>query len=404
MKLRKLIFNFLMLIPWLLWPWVSYASFIETTLGTAVVNDATAAYFNPAALLLLKNTQFIPLGTVSRFRTHFTGETTSVLTGFTESGSSSSESNYYSPSFYFGMPINNRITLGFAAVSNFANRNPEENAILRYVQSKNTIQDYDFVPSIGMKLNDFLSLGGGINFSYTSFDTNPITGFPGSNIADSQSDNQSDGGGVGVNGGLLLKLMPSTLIGFDYRSVTTYHQTGKSVANGTTQVTSDTYRYVMRTPARSVFSISQRLTPALGMITTVQRVQWSIVRNIHVYGIATPSETNPIVDGVIPFYLHNAWILTLGGNYRFKPDLIVRLAGTYSQSPDSGYYQVSTGDSFILGTSIGYEINKIVTIDGSYAHAFIKDQSINVSGNRFLINGNNQGSRDSISLKLTFNV
>src|SRR5688572_27947544 len=100
MSYQKIISRIVVVILWLVWSLPSYASFIETTMGTAVVNDATAAYFYPSALILLKNTQIIPLGTAARFRTHFTGQTTAVSTGFVQSGSSHSESDYYSPSFY----------------------------------------------------------------------------------------------------------------------------------------------------------------------------------------------------------------------------------------------------------------------------------------------------------------
>ena len=53
---------------------------------------------------------------------------------------------------------------------------------------------------------------------------------------------------------------------------------------------------------------------------------------------------------------------------------------------------------------MGYEINKTITVDGSYAHAFIKDENINIAGGKYLIHGVNEGSRDAVSLKLTFNV
>lgn len=53
---------------------------------------------------------------------------------------------------------------------------------------------------------------------------------------------------------------------------------------------------------------------------------------------------------------------------------------------------------------MGYEINKTITIDGGYAHAFMKDETINITGGRYLIQGVNEGSRDAVSLKLTFNV
>jgi len=102
--------------------------------------------------------------------------------------------------------------------------------------------------------------------------------------------------------------------------------------------------------------------------------------------------------------LRDTWVLTIGGNYHFKPSWIVRVAGTYNQSPSNGNHQISTGDSYILGGSLGYQINKMFALDGGYAHAFIQDQSININGNRFLINGNNQASRDVVSLKVTINL
>ena len=125
-------------------------------MGTAVVNDATASYFNPAALIQLKNIQIIPLGSIARFDTNFSGNTTSVANNITESGTASSVSYYKSPSLYFGMPITNKITIGLAAVTNLVNRDPEANSILRYVQSSNSIQDYDVVASFGIKINDYL--------------------------------------------------------------------------------------------------------------------------------------------------------------------------------------------------------------------------------------------------------
>jgi long-chain fatty acid transport protein len=247
-------------------PWKAYASFIETSMGAAVVNDATAAYFNPAALVLLKTPQIIPLGSVTQFNTRFVGQTRRTGTVFTENGSASSNTNYYSPSLYLGMPIGNKTTIGFAVVSNFANRNPEDNAILRYSQASNTIQDYDFVPSIGIKINDYLSLGGGINFSYTVFHLEPIIGFMGSTIADSQSNNRSSGSGIGGNIGFLLKPRLGTLIGFNYRTVTSYNESGESALNGPMHIVSHDYHFNFRTPARSILSISQMLTTNIGLL------------------------------------------------------------------------------------------------------------------------------------------
>lgn len=382
-------------------PLPSHASFIESTIGTAVVNDATASYYNPAALVLLKNPQIIPLASVAYFRTQFEGQSTTVGTGVTETGSASAHTHYYLPSLYFGIPTTDRVTFGLAVISNSANRNADENAILRYVQASNDIQDYDLVPAVALKINEFFSLGAGVNFSYANFNLQPILGFPGSNIADSQSQNQADGTGVGGDVGFLFRLSPATIIGFNYRSVTTYQLSGTSIFNGSPQVISNDYHFKLWTPARSVFSINHFFLPKVGLMTTIQRIQWSILKNINIYGIATPAGA---LNAVVPYYLRDTWLLTLGGHYHATPQCVMRVAGTYNQSPGNGNYQIANGNSVILGASVGYEFNKTITVDGGYAHAFMQSEAINIIGNRFLISGVNEGSRDAVSLKLTFNL
>lgn len=393
------------LFPWMLLPMTAHASFIETTIGTAVLNDATASYYNPAALVLIKQPQIITQGSIAYFRTHFTGQATSLTTGITEAGNSSSSTHYYSPSFYLGIPTTDRVIIGLAVVANSANRDTDENSILRYVQSNNAIQDYDVVPAVAIKINELFSVGGGVNFSYANFDLRPITGFAGSTIADSQSNNQSDGNGVGGNAGFLFQPSPATIIGFNYRSMTTYRLSGKSVFEGSKQVISNNYHFDISTPARSVLSINHYFTKKWGLISTIQRIQWSSLTNIHVYGIANMMGSTPvIVNGSIPYYLRDTWLLTLGSHYRISPKWILRVAGSYNQSPGNPHYQIVNGDSIILGASMGYDINKIVTIDGSYSHAFLTNEHINIAGGRYFINGVNGGSRDGVSLKLTFNI
>ena len=388
---------------WLI-PVVSQASFIETTIGTAVVNDATASYFNPAALMLLKNSQIIPQVTFASFHTQFSGQSTSKITNTTESGHSHSTTNYSSPSFFLGIPTHHKLILGLAVVSNEAVRSTDENSILRYVQANNDIQDYDIVPALAIKINDQFSIGGGINFSHTFFDLKPIIQFPGSNIADSQSDNKSNGRGIGGNAGFLLKPNAKLLIGFNYRSITTYRLNGKSIFEGPPQVISNHYHFKLSTPARAVASMNYFFTEKLGLITTIQRIKWSNLKNLHIYQIAGLLGNKPaLLNGIIAYYLKDSWLITLGTHYHFTPQCVLRIAGTYNESPGNPHYQITTGDSMILGTSIGYEINKYITVDGSYAHAWMKNENINLNGNRFSTQGINKGSRDSISLKLTLN-
>lgn len=396
-KIRKFVGISLFLLPCAI-----HASFIEATIGTAVVNDATATLYNPGALTLLKNPQILTLDSIAYFHSQFTGQSQQITTGFTQSGQSKSATHYFLPSLYLGFPTLNKLTVGIALVSNFFHRDAEENSVLRYVQANNSVEDIDLISAIGFKLTDQFAIGLGLNISYADFLMQPVTGFPTLNIPDSQSRNKSRGISFGGDIGCLINLSTKTLIGFNYRSAITYQLHGTSVFESNPPIRSNQYHFKFWTPARSVVSINHFLTKSLGLIGTVQYIQWSIFKNIHIHGIATQ---NGIVDeATVPYHLSNAWLLTAGTHYRITPKWVIRVAGTYNQSPASGNFQVSNGDSFILGASMGYDFSKNISIDSSYAHAFIKNQTIHIMALRNTVTGVNEGSRDAFSLKLTFNI
>lgn len=392
--------KFLVLSCLLLFPLILHASFIESTMGAAVVNDATATYYNPAALTLLKKPEIIILNTVGDVRNKFTGQSIQSRTNFAQTGSSITETNYYLPSFYLGVPLKNNFTFGFAVIANSFNKDVDGNSILRYEQSNNSAQNIDFVPAVGYKFNDIFSLGAGLDLSYADFLFKPTTGFPSLNIPDSESRNECDATGVGWDVGALLKPSKSTIIGLNYRSAVTYKFSGTSIFESNPEIVSDNYGFTFWTPARIVLSASQAITPSLRVIGTAQRIEWSIFDTVHIHGIATPIG---ILNADVPYHLHDTWLLTLGGQYNLTPKWIVRAAGSYNQSPANGNFQISNGDSIILGASTGYEIFKNIIVDGSYAHAFIRNKNINVMNNNN-INGVTNGFVNVVSLKLTFKL
>lgn len=389
----------------LLVPVTLHASFIEATMGAAVVNDATAVYYNPAALALLKNPQAISLNSEGHLHTKFTGQATQTATGFTQTGTSTTESQYILPTFYLAVPLFDKFTIGLAGIWNAFNKDIDGTSPLRYSQSNNSIRSFDLVPAAEFKLTDFLSIGAAANFSYANFLLKPTIGFPTLNIPDTESRNEADGSAVGGDVGLLLRPTQSTIIGFNYRSSMTYHLSGTSVFESDPPVVSNQYGFTFWTPGRSVLSISQFLTKNFGLIGTIQRINWSIFRNIDIRGIATKIGPRSIIfNASAPFFLRDTWLVTLGSQYRITPNWVIRVASSYNQSPGNPNFQVCNGDSIILGTSMGYKLSKNIVIDGGYAHAFIQNQNINVATNRNIINGVTNGFVNAVSLKVTFNL
>lgn len=385
-------------------PALTHASFIEATMGTAVVNDATASYHNPAALVLLKNPQLIGLGSYATSYSQFSGSATQTGTGYFQSGSTQTSAKYSLPSFYAGMPANDHISLGVAVISNFFNNNPDENSILRYTESGNNTNDIDVIPAIGVRINNYFSIGASVNLSHAKMVINPISGFPTINIPDSYSHNVASANSVGGDMGILLRPTRLTLIGLNYQSAMTYQFRGSSTLQSTPSITSNNYSFKFWTPARTILSISHFFNKSIGIITTAQYIQWNIFNNVNLNNVATQVGKVPkIINATSPYHLHNSWIYTLGGQYRPLPKWIIRTAVSYFQSPANGYYQISNGANIILGASMGYDINKNITVDAGYAHAFIQSQKINISTGTNLIEGVTTGLRNAFSLKLTLN-
>ena len=384
--------------------WPLYASFIEQTLGTAVVMDATAVYFNPAALTIISKPQLITQGTLARSQFQFTGSAQQLPLGITESGTATTITNFSLPSLYLSIPINDKFAGGFAVVANDFKSDLEGHSILRYAQARNHINDIDLVPAVSIKINEFLSIGGNLNFSDAHFIQEPISGLTRLNVPESRSLNNSKGSSLGGDFGILIKLAKKTALGFNYRSAMTYHLHGTSTITDPQIVSSGNYHFKYWTPARSVLSLSHFYNEKFGFIGTMQYLQWSIFKETDIYNFVTQSNSTALINpqAHIKYNFHDSWLLTVGTIYNISSKWVVRVAGTYNQSPSNGRFQISAGDSLVVGSSMGYQLTKKLTLNCSYGHAFFNKEDINIETAKNLITGVNQGVNDAVSLRLTF--
>ncbi|MBL7480626.1 OmpP1/FadL family transporter [Legionella bononiensis] len=383
--------------------WSVHASFIEQTLGAAVVKDATAVYFNPAALTIIPHQQLILLGTLARAQSQFTGSAQQVPFGLTEYGTVTTKSNFSLPSMYVSFPINDKFAAGFAIVANDFNRDLDDHSVLRYVLARNQTNDVDLVPGIGIKINEFLSIGGNLNITHAHLIQEPVSGVTRLNIPDSRSHNNSKANSLGGDLGILIQLSKSTTLGFNYRSAVTYHFHGTSTITSPQFIASDDFHFKFWTPARSVISLSHFLNEKLGFIGTIQYLQWDIFKEAYIYNFATQSGRRAFIvpQARIDYNFHNSWLLTLGTIYNMSSKWKVRVAGTYNQSPSNGMFQIGTGDSLTVGSSMGYQLLENLTIDFSYGHAFYQKEIINIRTAQNIITGVYHGTHDAVSLKLT---
>ena len=388
----------------ILWSTISNASFIEASMGTAVVNDATATYHNPAALGLLPQRQLIVLESNIFYNNHFSGQLIKTSNNVEQLGNGNLNTDYYVPSIYGATPINETVTVGLAVVANSIYSDINDHSILRYAQSSSQIQNLDFIPALSIKLNQYFVVGVGFNYSDARFVSKPITGFPSVDIPDSTSYNSTRATGYGGDAGFLIKFSKSTVLGFNYRSVVTYPFYGNSSFRGVAPIQANNYNFDFWTPARSVLTVSHFRTPDLGFIGTVQRIEWGVFDHVTFHNIATQTSNKSIIlpTTIIPYKFKDTWLVTVGGIKHVNSEWTVRVAGTYDQTPGNKHYQLIHGDSLVIGTSIGYKAYKNIVIDGSYSHIFLKNQPVNINTRTDNINGIDTGSGNAVSIKLTY--
>ena len=80
---------------------------------------------------------------------------------------------------------------------------------------------------------------------------------------------------------------------------------------------------------------------------------------------------------------------------------MIRVAGSYLQTPSDGKFQIDSGNAITLGTSLGYTISKHFIVDFGYSHVFISKLNINIANTDSQINGATRGNMDTFVLKLT---
>lgn len=194
---------------------------------TAVANDASAIYWNPAGLAFQDNHgkkfEFMGGTTFISASQDFYGENPFPGKGYT---ASQNDQTFFPPHLYFVWHINDQFTFGFGAntpyglgtwwPANFAGR---------FIEKRVDLKTFNFSPNLAIKLSDNVAVAVGIDYAVGQLDLttqvgaiNPFT----QQIADiGQVHMYTDGTGNdawGWNAGVLFKLPHNFSLGISYRS------------------------------------------------------------------------------------------------------------------------------------------------------------------------------------------
>ena len=389
--------------------------------AAAVSDDASTVWFNPAGMTELKEKQLLVAGHVIGVTSDFTDQGTTLNSAF---GGGFVDPNFATsgevdaggvspiPNLYYVHPLKKGVTLGLGISIPFGNSTDfDPDWVGRYQAIESGVTALDINPSIAYRVNEKVSIGGGVSLQYltatlgSAIDTDAVciglfppdvcvaAGLtePGTQSRDGIADIEGDGFALSVNLGVLIKPRDGTKLGVAFRSGLEHELDGtadftnNAVLEGILAqagvplfvdggVTADA-----SLPPTLMFSAAHKVHERVELLADATWTGWSSFDELRV------EFDNPIQpDTFNTLAYEDVWRVSGGVNYEFSDRLVLRGGIAFDEDPTPSAQlrtsRIPGNDRFWLAVGGGYKINDRIGIDVGFAHLMLDDSPLaNVS-------------------------
>jgi long-chain fatty acid transport protein len=341
---------------------------------TAIVNDASAVYWNAAGMSFLEGTNFILGAALIGPSTTFRGVAPAVDKSIMVS------QVFYPPHFFATHQISESFSVGLGASVPFGLGTLwKEDWVGRYLAVETELQTIAVPLVVSWKILDNLSISAGGSYHHASVIISRATSlspFEGDAFIKLEGDESS---AFGYNFGLLWKPLDILSIGGSFRSEVDFSFTGTAVAQGPEQLASalpsGDISANLTTPLNIQGGVAVRVLEQLRLSADFQWVGWSS------YDTLAVDFKDPEIDDLASPRLYNdSYIIRFGAQYDFNKELSL-LGGVYFDknpvNPENA--NPSLPDSDRLGFSIGVDAKILDNLGVSGAYLFIRSSELTVT-------------------------
>ncbi|MCW9014174.1 MAG: outer membrane protein transport protein [Gammaproteobacteria bacterium] len=425
--------------------------------GSAIAEDASTIYFNPAGMTRLSGDQISVAGHFISPAADFTNNGSTLVTGAPMSGTNDDGGeSALVPNFYYVKDLGNGNFFGLGITVPFGlSTDYEDDWVGRYTATKSEVSTVNINPSFASKINNDLSIGFGISLQYieatlanqldsgmictgvlvqggaaTSTAMATCAGAGGMAVGDVNVDSsqslEGDNWATGWNFGLLYDLDKDSRLGLAYRSAIKQDLDGdvnftrsaelEAFLNGTSPIgsvgpaanafsnTRPGVEAGIELPASLSVSYYRDIDSKLAIMADITWTEWSNFDQLEIRFDNGPYQS----ASVIPENWDDAYRFALGMSYKQDSTFTYRAGVAVDQTPIPSAVdrtpRIPGDDRTWLSLGLGYNVSADMSIDVGYSHLFVGDTEINNTDASFghTVTGSYEADVDILSVQGNF--
>ena len=293
------------------------------------------------------------------------------------------------PSGYASYQLNDDLWLGMAFNAPFGLSEifPDNFSGRAYGDSNTSLATYNFNPMVAWRINDWISVGVGIQAQYAKvtydFGIGPVPPF----VAQQIGILHGAGWAYGATAGVTFTPGPNTQIGVGWRSALDQKISGTFRTTGGFPIflpptTTGAVTTTIKLPDIFSLGIRQRLDMNWTVSAAAEWTNWSQIGTSNAF---LPSGSPATLVGIpikIPFQYHDGQFYALGAEYSWTTVTTLRGGVAYEISPIEDMVRIPAlpdNDRFWISAGLSQKLSQSVTLDFAYSHAFVKSSTFNIS-------------------------
>lgn len=277
-------------------------------------------------------------------------------------------SNGVLPNGSFSMPLNDRVAIGVTVTAPFSfETNYDADSWARYDADKTRLTTVDIQPVVAFKVNDWLSLGVGLNAEYTKATLNNALPNLSPLLPDGAQTLEGDGWNYGYTIGAQAHHDKVT-VGLSYKSAIKHELSGDLTISGLlgpiagSNGTVSNLKADFSTPSQTMLGVTLQATDRLALHAQAISFGWSEFDYITITGS---------VNQAIPEDYRSTVSLAVGGDYVVNDKWTVRAGIQSDQTPTrDGHRDARVPDAdridYAVGTS--YQVSPSFAIDAAFTY------------------------------------